>query len=443
MRDAFSALTTRGRAFLAAGLTCLLCSVLLGQKDLLRIGILVVLLPLITVVMIGRARYKLSCRRSVTPARVPVGKPTRVQLHLENAGRMPSNVVLVEDQMPYVLGTRPRFVLDEVGTRWRRDISYPVRSDVRGRFTLGPLRIRISDPFGLVELTRGFQARNSLTVTPQVHPLAPGRLGGEWSGTGDNRPRAFAAAGAEDVTVREYRDGDDLRRVHWASSARLGELMVRREEQPFQSRATLIMDTRASAHRGTGPASSFEWMVTAAASIGVHLATQGYALRLVSESGADPVGQFHERGSGGTGDSDDLLDHLAVISASNRKNLELPRSRDDRSGVIVSVVGLLEESDLHAVRRLAQGAAAGYAIVMDVSGWMRPGVSDRPAVQDRITSAAAELRANGWRVVVAGPQDRISMLWSDLVSPLRGGLRDGYPAPAGADSVDPTVEDAS
>ena len=418
--DALAALTTRGRAFVAASLTCMLCSVLLGQKDLLRIGILVLLLPMITVVLIGRARYRLSCVRSVNPTRVSLGKPTRVTLRLENTGRLPSNLILVEDQVPYVLGTRPRFVLDEVGPRWRREISYTVRSDVRGRFTLGPLRLRISDPFGLIELTRGFHARNTLTVTPEVHPLPSGNLSGEWSGTGDNRPRAFAAAGAEDVTVREYRDGDDLRRVHWPSSARLGELMVRREEQPFQSRATLIIDTRASAHRGNGPASSFEWMVTAAASIGVHLASQGYALRLVSESGDDPVGQFHDRGSGTVGDSDDLLDHLAIIDASDRRSLELPRNRDDRSGVIVTIVGLLEQSDLSAVRRLAQGADAGYAIVIDVSGWTRPGSAERTEIQERIQRTVAELRANGWRVVVANPQDKIWALWTDLLTPMRG-----------------------
>ncbi|HET7328369.1 MAG TPA: DUF58 domain-containing protein [Nocardioidaceae bacterium] len=426
MRDAFAALTIRGRAFVAAGLTCMVCSVLLGQKDLLPVGILVLLLPVITVVLIGRARYRLSCVRSLTPSRIAVGQPTRVTLQLQNTGRLPSSLVRVEDQVPYVLGSRPRFVLDETGPRWHRDINYTVRSEVRGRFTLGPLRVRISDPFGLIELTRGFQARNVLTVTPQVHQLSHGHLGGEWSGTGDNRPRAFAAAGAEDVTVREYRDGDDLRRVHWPSSARLGELMVRREEQPFQSRATLIMDTRASAHRGSGPGSSFEWMVTAAASIGVHLAREGYALRLVSESGDDPVGQFHDRGSGAVGDSDDLLDRLAVIDTSSRRTLELPRSRDDRSGVIVAILGLLEASDLSAVRRLAQGAAAGYAIVIDVSGWAGAGSGERAAIQERVQRTVAELRANRWRVVVATPQDRVALLWSDLLTPLRG-----FTVPAG------------
>jgi uncharacterized protein (DUF58 family) len=422
LRDGLSALTTRGRAFLAAGATCLICAVLLGQKDLLRVGILVLALPLITVVMISQARYRLVCRRSVNPARVPVGKPTRVTLNLQNTGRMPSNLVLVEDQVPYVLGTRARFVLDEIGPRWRREINYTVRADVRGRFTIGPLHVRITDPFGLIELTRGFQARNTLTVTPQVQPLPSGQLSGEWSGTGDNRPRAFAAAGAEDVTVREYRDGDDLRRVHWPSSARMDELMVRREEQPFQNRATLIMDTRAAGHRGSGSASSFEWMVTAAASIGVHLAGQGYALRLVSESGDDPVGQFHDRGTGAVGDSDDLLDYLAVVTPSERRRLELPRNRDERSGVIVTLVGLLEQADLAAVRRLAQGASAGYAVVIDVTGWMRPDAKDAVACRQRLERTVAELRANGWRVAVARPQDRVGTLWSQLLVPLRGGL---------------------
>ena len=86
-------------------------------------------------------------------------------------------------------------------------------------------------------------------MTPRVVPLPPISLGGSWSGTGENRPRSFASGNAAEVTVREYRRGDEVRRVHWRSSAHVGELMVRREEQPWQSRCSLLVDNRLRAHR--------------------------------------------------------------------------------------------------------------------------------------------------------------------------------------------------
>ena len=419
MRGVLDALTTRGRAFLAGGLTCVVCAVILGQQDLLRAGILVLMLPIATLVFVGRARYRLSCNRSLQPMRVAVGQPATVTLELRNAGRLPSSVLMLEDQVPYTLGTRPRFVIDQIGPRWRREITYTLRSDVRGRFGIGPLSVRVCDPFGLIEIERAFAARHSLTVTPHVHPLPDGHLHGEWSGTGDNRPRAFAAAGTEDVLIREYRHGDDLRRVHWRSTARVGELMVRREEQPWQTRATLLMDTRAVGHRGSGPASSFEWLVTATASVGVHLSGQGYALRLVTESGDDSAGHWHDRGSGAVGDVDDLLDHLAVVQPSHRQRLELPRQHDEVGGVLIALLGALATPDLTALRRLAQGASAGYAIVADPSAWMREDSRERAELDEQVRRTAAELRAHGWRVAVAGPGDRIGPLWQELLRPMR------------------------
>jgi uncharacterized protein (DUF58 family) len=419
MRGVLDALTTRGRAFLAAGLTCVGCAVLLGQSDLLRAGFLVLMLPVATLAFVGRARYRLSCSRSLQPWRLPVGQPAKVTLELKNAGRLPSSVLMLEDSVPYMLGTRPRFVIDQIGPRWRREISYTLRSDVRGRFVVGPLSVRVCDPFGLIEIERAFEARHTLTVTPPVHPLPEGQLHGEQSGTGDSRPRAFASAGTEDVLIREYRHGDDLRRVHWPSTAHVGELMVRREEQPWQTRATLLMDTRACAHRGSGPASSFEWLVTATASVGVHLSRQGYAMRLVSETYDDSAGHWHDRGSGAVGDADDLLEHLAVVQPSNRTRLELPRDHTEVGGVLVALVGVLSLHDLSALRRLAQGAAAGYAMVADASAWMREDAAERGDIHEQVRRSAAELRAHGWRVAVAGPADQVGPLWGQLLRPLR------------------------
>ena len=265
MREALAGLTVRGRAFVAAGVTAIVCAIVLGQEELTRVGVLVLALPLIAAAVIARNRYRLALVRTVTPQLVAAGQPARVSLSLTNEGRTPSGVLLLEDRVPYVLGTRPRFVLEGIGEGWRRHVSYQVRSDVRGRFEIGPMSVRVSDPFGLIELGRAFHTTVPLTVTPRTVPLPNIPLGGAWTGSGDNRPRAFATGGAEDVMVREYRRGDDLRRVHWRSSAHVGELMVRREEQPWQSRATLFLDNRLRSHRGQGIASSLE----AAASAGV------------------------------------------------------------------------------------------------------------------------------------------------------------------------------
>ena len=286
MREALSGLTVRGRAFLAAGVTAVVCAILLGQPALTRVGVLVVVLPLITAFVIGRARYRLALVRTVTPQLVSAGQPARVTLTLTNEGRTPSGVLLLEDHVPYVLGTRPRFVVDGVGHGWRRQVSYQVRSDVRGRFEIGPMTVRVSDAFGLVELGRAFRTTVPLIVTPRIVPLPAIPLGGGWTGSGDNRPRAFAFGSAEDVTVREYRQGDDLRRVHWPSSARTGDLMVRREEQPWQSRATLLVDNRLLVHRGQGIASSLEAAVSAAASIAVHKVRKSNSARVATKAAA-------------------------------------------------------------------------------------------------------------------------------------------------------------
>ena len=67
MREALSGLTLRGRAFLAAGITAIVCAVVMGQDQLIRVGVLVAVLPLLAAALIGRSRYRLALVRTVTP----------------------------------------------------------------------------------------------------------------------------------------------------------------------------------------------------------------------------------------------------------------------------------------------------------------------------------------------------------------------------------------
>jgi uncharacterized protein (DUF58 family) len=138
----------------------------LGQRDLLRVGVFLLVLPLVAVAVVARTRYRLACTRRLDPARVEAGANATVRLHLENVSRLPSGVLLMEDALPYALGGRPRFVLDKVEPQGARDVSYPVRSDVRGRYPVGPLSVRMTDPFGLCELQRSFASSDDLVVTP-------------------------------------------------------------------------------------------------------------------------------------------------------------------------------------------------------------------------------------------------------------------------------------
>jgi uncharacterized protein (DUF58 family) len=430
VREALSGLTVRGRAFLAAGVAALVCAVVLGQESLTRVGVLVLALPLVTAALVGRGRYRLALVRTVTPQLVAAGQPARVSLSLTNEGRTPSGTLLLEDQVPYVLGTRPRFVLEGIGHGWRRHVTYQVRSDVRGRFEIGPMSVRVTDPFGLIELGRAFRTTVPLVVTPRTVRLPSIPLGGAWTGSGDNRPRAFAIGSAEDVTVREYRRGDDLRRVHWRSSARVGELMVRREEQPWQSRAVLFLDNRLRSHRGQGIASSFEAAVSAAASVAVHLSHRGFTVRLVTATGEDPASSWHFR------DNDlnttPLLEALAVVQSVHQAHLDTGWLAEDvHGGLTVAVFGGVEVHDLPVLRRMRHQAGSALAIALDVDAW----VSRAPGGG----GSAPVLAQQGWRAVPLGPRDRLDAVWQELG---RGGKQAAAPGPVDGSPTAPTRERA-
>lgn len=416
MNDALSGLTRRGWAFLAVGGGAIVAAVLAGQRDVLRVGLLLALVPAISLVVALRSRVRLAASRSVEPPRVSVGERATVHLRLANSARIPTGVLLVEDSIPFTLGARPRFVLDHVWSRFRRDVTYAIDPVVRGRYKVGPLTVRVTDPFGMVELKRAFSDVGTLIVTPTVHKLPPVRLVGEWSGSGESRPRAIAAAGEEDATIRAYRIGDDMRRVHWRATAHHGELMVRREEQPWQSRATILLDTRTAGHTGEGIDSSLEWSVTAAASAGVHLAERGYAVRLATDHGSSVSTNWHDPASGPGDAKVSLLDALAVVQPQRDASVgrwpDLLSGAEAATGLLVGVFGRLSEQEARVVASLRQGSTAALAIVLDVMSWTSLGENSREQV--RLTGAVQVLRSAGWNVIVAKRGEHLATLWERL-----------------------------
>ncbi|MFD7731224.1 DUF58 domain-containing protein [Kitasatospora phosalacinea] len=412
VRAALRGLTTRGRSFLAAGLTAAVCAFVFGQAALLQVGVLLAVLPLAAAALLVRTRYRVASGRRLSPHRAAAGQEARVHLRLDNVSRVPTGLLLLEDRVPYVLGPRPRFVLDRVEPRGFREVSYRVRSDLRGRYPLGPLQLRLSDPFGMCELTRAFSAADVLTVVPQVQDLPPVRLPGESTGQGDSNSHTLALAGDDDVIPREYRHGDDLRRVHWKSTARYGELMVRREEQPLQARATVLLDTRETAHRGSGPASSFEWAVSCAASVSVDLVQRGYRTRLLTDTGSS----VPDPGAGGAGAAESvgmLLDALAVVEHSDGGTLARAEEvlRLGGEGLLVAVVGELDEEQAERLARLRRRTGGAVALLLDTGTWaglrhLLPETGD-----EQLTARITRLRESGWTVLPVRAGDSLPALW--------------------------------
>ncbi|MEJ8644712.1 DUF58 domain-containing protein [Streptomyces sp. MS1.HAVA.3] len=423
LRASLSGLTTRGRSFLAAGIAAAACAYVLGQGELLRVGLLLTLLPLICVYALHRTRYRVSGSRRLSPERVPAGAEARVQLRMDNVSRLPTGLLMLQDRVPYVLGPRPRFVLDRVEPGGRREVSYRVRSDLRGRYPLGPLQLRLTDPFGLVELTRSFSTYDTLTVIPRTEPLPPVRLAGESNGYGDGSRRSLALAGDDDVIPRGYRRGDDLRRVHWRSTARYGELMVRREEQPQRSRATVLLDTRRLAYDGAGPDSAFEWAVSAAASSLVHVLEQGFSVRLLTDTGNSVPGEGGGGFSSGGQESAEaaglMMDTLAVVGHSDGAGLS--RAYDavrgsgggfdtgGGDGLLVAFFGDLDDVQTELAAKMRQRTSGAVAFVLDTAAWggqPAPGHAV-PPLEERLH----RLRDAGWTALAAPPGVAFGELW--------------------------------
>jgi uncharacterized protein (DUF58 family) len=255
--------------------------------------------------------------------------------------------------------------------------------------------VRVTDPFGLCEVPAELAGSDTLLVLPQVEPLARVEGVRGWSGAGDAGERSAVATGEHGMGTREYRSGDDLRRVHWRSTARRGELMVRQDEQPRQQRATVLLDRRARAHRGSGPASSFERAVTAAASVASVLVSCGYSVRVVSDRTAGAWRQ------GRSADAAGLLDVLADVTVSSGTDLGAALgavSSGGDPGLVVAVLGRTTPEDAALLARVRRQGACAMALLLE------------PAARQ----GDVALERGGWDVVTMGRGEPLADAWDRL-----------------------------
>jgi len=476
---ALHGLTAQGRSVIAAGFVVAVFSPLLGEKGLFRIAVLLIALPLLAALTVSFTRAPIRCQRSVGPSRVAARQPVLVRLGL--TARRPSVQLRLEDTVPAGLTTPavgnsevvgPRFQLGRLDAGETAELEYQVLPQRRGHYVLGPLTVQCGDPFGMCTLLQPVSPAQTLIVTPTVTPLPLNPLIDGRTGLGEHRGQTLGAYGDDAATVRAYRPGDDPRRVHWRSTARAGELMVRQQEQPHHAKATVLLDTREAAYRfpiadpGEAPHTadalhagfrhtdasddSFEWAIAATASIVVHLIDQGLRVRLLTDTG----GQVTSGESEGTDQSTleasrEIMDFLADVACSDRRDLRggfragaaggapVARGWDDDPGVVVAVVGALSADDAEWLSQSRGGlngrAECTVALIVDGPSWEPSDLGNwLPGMTLPSTAQAVDPVSTipGWRAVHAARGSDIARLWYSLGSQAS---ESATPAPRGTD----------
>ena len=253
---ASSQLTRRGHTLLGAAAGLYVGGWVLGAVELSILGVAAVVLLVGGWLLVRNRQPVLSAYRTVTPTRLYAGGDGRVELTITNRGERPSPVVTAEE--PFAGGRRrARLLMPSLTPGEDGHALYGLPALGRGLHSVGPLSITVSDPFGLVERSEEVLAADQILVLPRTHEIvAPVDAGGMRAAAEAARTVGGRIDHGDDfLTLREYEVGDDLRRVHWRSSARTGTLMIRQDEPWWRSRGTVLL-TRAAAPRTTRSRSS-------------------------------------------------------------------------------------------------------------------------------------------------------------------------------------------
>lgn len=404
--------TGLGRGFLTAGIVLGGAGLILGFEDIVRVGVLLVVLALLALLFARRRAPRIEVHRTVTPPTAIPDERAEVRVAFTNVDRRSSRLYLAEERIDYVLGDRPRFVVATLEPGATREVTYVVRSHLRGRYTLGPITLTQRDPFGLTFVTRSLARTDELLVLPRVVPLGASHPPGSGVGNEGETPQMVALHGEEDVSIRTYHDGDDLRKVHWPATAHRGELMVRQEDRPARRSALVLLDSRESAHGGTGAAGSFEWAVSAVASVLVRLDELGYRTQLVTREALDATNsELIER------TTPEMVEDLASVTLGTDQDftrmLSAAQNRATAGRLVAAVVAAGEDDTGAELAGLRQPGAAALGFVLDSAVFENrdPGGPSEAAVRVRDQLAAA-----GWRVVIVDPKMSILQAWTTVTN---------------------------
>ena len=401
-----TSLTSRGWGLVAVTIVMVVAARLFGIVELYPVAAAAAVLVIYGVAWTWTRRWRIDVGRRLQPARIEAGGGALVIVTLHNRSDNSSPVLTLRD--PFDGGhTTTTLLVAPMASRQRVSGSYRLPAAGRGVFTLGPLTLEAVDPLGLARRARSSAIVSSYVIHPRVDRLRPPRVA---AGPDRNRGTALPVAGHgndEFSSLREYQQGDDIRRMHWVSTARTDTLMVRENQLERRGQFGVVLDTRATSWSAAAferavAAAAFERAVSASASIVGAALDAGLHARLLTTDGLDS-------GTGaGRAHRSHLLDLLARVQIHTDP---AGGGADDRStgglhlpaGGTVAVV----TSDTADIDRLRRQAGVGIQTDLILVLIDRSTVSAAAMSGRRVPGGAG-------RVIHVGPATPLAAVWDPI-----------------------------
>lgn len=244
-------------------------------------------------------------------------------------------------------------------------VAYACKAGRRGVYTFEECFIESSSPFGLVNARRKADAKSELVVYPLYYELQGAVFPFRKSSSGmTSAPGARAGEGASFFGLRDYRPGDPIRKIHWASSMRAGNILVKEFEEDMHSSVAIVLDTFKSSVVTRGQDSNLEVAIRVAASLANHTLVNGHptALAYFDESSKSL------RVDKTLGDFTPVLDGLARLKPSSMKPADLIWSAGSSLPRHSNLVVVLLSPDREAMEQILRRRAQGIEVMLVLAG---------------------------------------------------------------------------
>ncbi|WP_084734691.1 DUF58 domain-containing protein [Actinophytocola xinjiangensis] len=302
-------------------------------------------------------RAQITMERAVSPTEVVRYRPCVGTMRLRHAGRgWPVHLDAEEQVGGEALPVR---VL-RLRAGERAGVDYEIPTTRRGILRVGPLRLRRHGLAGLATREVAVGDVVEVRVLPRRLPVRGLPAGGRRGQLGTEE--RVDQGGSNLTGLREYTPGDDLRKLHWATSARTGTLIVREDADPARPHLAVLLDDRAASYRH--PEVDFEDAIEVATSLATRAAELGHPVRLRTVSGSVDVYAPGSMGGVAAGAASRLVSEpLADLVVTDSTAEPDPLPVVDRD-IVAVITGTAAEP--HRLALVASGAPVAVVLMIDL-----------------------------------------------------------------------------